>query len=173
MSEIPTWMSKVESVAQEIAISHGCLLYDIEFVGAGKARVLRLYIDKEDGSIGLDDCAHVSRLLGEILDQQEDLVPVEEYNLEVSTPGLERHLKKPWHFQRAVGKKVYIKTSKSLESVGVTDKKWKAAKTVEQVVESADDAGVHFIVEGVEIQIPYSLIDKAKIVFEMNKGQKK
>jgi ribosome maturation factor RimP len=173
MSEIPSWMLKVESVVQEVAAAQGCLLYDIEFVGAGKARVLRLYIDKEDGSVGLDDCANVSRAFSEILDQQEDLVPGEEYSLEVSTPGLERHLRKPWHFQRAVGKKVYIKTSKALESVGVTDKKWKAAKTVEQVVESADEGGVRFVVEGVEIKIPYTLIDKAKIVFELNKGQKK
>ena len=173
MSETPSWMSKLEELAQEVAASQGCLLYDFEFVGLGKARTLRLYIDKEDGSIGLDDCANVSRALSDILDQKEDLVPGEEYSLEVSTPGLERHLRKPWHFQKAVGKKVYLKTSKALESIGVTDKKWKAAKTVEQVVDSADESQVRFVVDGVEINIPYSIIDKAKIVFEMTKGQKK
>ena len=172
MSEYPSWMAQVEETAKEVAASLDCLLYDIELAGVGKARTLRLFIDKEDGTVGLDDCASVSRALSETLDQK-DLVPGEEYNLEVSTPGLERQLRRPWHFQKAVGKKIYLKTSKALESVGVTDKKWKAAKTVEQVVESADDTSVRFLVDGVEIVVPYSIVDKAKIVFEMTKGQKK
>ena len=173
MSENPSWMSKLEEVALDVAKTQGCLLYDLEFVGAGKHRVLRVYIDKEDGSVGLHDCTAVSHGLSEYLDQHEDLIPGEEYALEVSTPGLERPLRKPWHFKKAVGKKIYIKTTKSLESVGVTDKKWKTAKTVEQVVDSADEVHVRFVIDGIEINVPYAIIDKAKIVFEMAKGQKK
>lgn len=172
MSEIPSWMEKVEKMANQAADAVGVLLYDVEFVGIGKGRTLRVFIDKEDGNASIDDCANVSRALNDALDEQ-DVIPGEAYNLEVSTPGLDRHLNKPWHFQKAVGKKIYIKTSKALESVGVTDKKWKAAKTVEQVLESADEQGVRFVVNGVELVIPYSLIDKAKVVFEMTKGQKK
>lgn len=172
MSEM-TWMDKLEAIAHDVAAQESCVLYDIEFVGIGKGRILRLFIDKEDGSVGLDDCANVSRRLNEILDAQEDLVPGEAYNLEVSTPGLERHLTKPWHFKKAVGKKVYIKTSKSLESAGVEDKKWKSAKTVEDVLESADEEGIRFVIKDVEIKIPYAMIDKAKMIFEMTKGQKK
>lgn len=172
MSEM-AWMDELESIARDVAAQESCVLYDIEFVGFGKGRTLRLYIDKDDGSVGLDDCANVSRRLNEILDAQEDLVPGEAYSLEVSTPGLERHLRKPWHFQRAVGKKIYIKTSKSLESAGVEDKKWKTAKTVEEVLESADENGIRFVIKNVEIKIPYDMIDKAKMIFEMTKGQKK
>ncbi|MNL26605.1 Ribosome maturation factor RimP [compost metagenome] len=172
MSEKPSWMDKVESKAQEVAAQEGCVLYDIEFVGIGKGRTLRLFIDKEDGSVSIDDCSNVSKGINAYLDES-DIIPGEAYNLEVSTPGLDRHLTKPWHFQKVVGKKVYIKTSKALESMGVTDKKWKAAKTVEEVLDSADDSGVRFVVKDVEIKIPYALIDKAKLVFEINKGQKK
>lgn len=43
----PSWMAKVEEVAQEVTSREGCVLYDIEFVGIGKGRTLRLYIDKE------------------------------------------------------------------------------------------------------------------------------
>ncbi|WP_415064036.1 ribosome maturation factor RimP [Bdellovibrio sp.] len=172
MSETPSWMEKVVTMANEVAAREGCLIYDLEFVGAGKGRTLRVFIDKEDGSISIDDCSNVSKGLNLLLDT-DDVIPGGAYNLEVSTPGLERHLKVPWHFKKAVGKKVYIKTSKALESVGVTDKKWKAAKTVEQVLESADDSGVRFVVDDVEIQIPYALIDKAKVVFDFTKGQKK
>ncbi|WII71966.1 ribosome maturation factor RimP [Bdellovibrio sp. 22V] len=172
MSENPSWMEKVENMANEVATREGCFIYDIEFVGAGKGRTLRVFIDKEDGSISIDDCSNVSKGLNLLLDV-EDIIPGGAYNLEVSTPGLDRTLKKPWHFQKVVGKKVYIKTTKALESAGVTDKKWKAAKTVEQVLESADDSGIRFVVNDVEIKIPYAMIDKAKVVFEMTKGQKK
>ncbi|KHD87779.1 MAG: ribosome maturation factor RimP [Bdellovibrio sp. ArHS] len=173
MSQTPSWMDRVEKIANDVANREGCLLYDIEFVGVGKGRTLRVFIDKEDGSVSLDDCSNVSKGLNVVLDADEDIIPGEAYHLEVSTPGLDRHLNKPWHFQKVVGKKVYIKTSKALESVGVTDKKWKATKTVEQVLESADNEGVRFVVDSVEIKIPYALIDKAKLVFEFTKGQKK
>lgn len=172
MSEKPSWMDTVESMADKVAAQEGCVLYDIEFVGIGKGRTLRLFIDKEDGSVSIDDCSNVSKGVNAFLDEN-DIIPGEAYNLEVSTPGLDRHLSKPWHFQKVVGKKVYIKTTKSLESMGVSDKKWKAAKTVEEVLESADDSGVRFMVKDVEIKIPYGMIDKAKLVFEINKGQKK
>ncbi|MGZ3768034.1 MAG: ribosome maturation factor RimP [Bdellovibrio sp.] len=172
MSETPSWMEKVEKMANEVAAQQGCILYDLEFVGVGKGRTLRIFIDREDGNVSIDDCSNVSKALNLLLDET-DIIPGESYNLEVSTPGLDRHLKKPWHFQKAVGKKVYIKTSKSLESVGVSDKKWKSAKTVEQILESADENGVKFMVDNVELKIPYSLIDKAKIVFDFSKGQKK
>ena len=173
MSETNAWMTKLEAIVLDITAQESCVLYDIEFVGIGKGRTLRLFIDKEDGSVGLDDCANVSRKLNEVLEAQEDLVPGEAYTLEVSTPGMERHLRKPWHFQKAVGKRVYVKCTKAFSETGVEDKKWKAGKTVEDVLESADDNGIRFVVKGVELNIPYSMIDKAKVIFEMTKGQKK
>ena len=167
------WFEKIEKLAAEVAKNEGCLLYDIEFTGAGKGRTLCIYIDKEDGGVGVDDCARVSNALNPLLDEQEDLVPGGMYNLEVSTPGVDRHLRLPWHFSRVVGKKVYIKTSKALESAGVEDKKWKAAKTIEEVLVGADDKCIHFKVKGVELNVPYEMIEKAKLVFEFNKGKKK
>lgn len=173
MSETPSWMETVKNMAQTAATQEGCLLYDVEFVGLGKGRTLRVFIDKEDGNVTIDDCSNVSKALNEFLDADENLIPGEAYNLEVSTPGLERHLKQPWHFQKAVGKKIYVKTTKAFESAGVTDKKWKAGKTVEDVLESADEKGIRFVIKGVELNVPYEMIDKAKVIFEMTKGQKK
>lgn len=173
MSQTPSWMEQVENIAREAAAKHGVHIYDVEFVGVGKGRTLRVFIDKEDEGVSLDDCSNVSQELNEVLDANEELIPGESYTLEVSTPGIERRLSKPWHFEKAIGKKIYIKTMKALESMGVTDKKWKAAKTVEEVLESANEEGVRFLVKDVEIKIPYGMIDKAKVVFEMTKGQKK
>lgn len=173
MSETPSWMETVKNMAQAAATEQGCLLYDVEFVGLGKGRTLRVFIDREDGNVTIDDCSNVSKALNEVLDADENLIPGESYNLEVSTPGLERHLKQPWHFQKAVGKKIYVKTTKAFESAGVTDKKWKAGKTVEDVLESANETGIRFVIKGVELNVPYEMIDKAKVIFEMTKGQKK
>jgi ribosome maturation factor RimP len=167
-----SWIEKVEQMAQQVATAEGCRLYDIEFSGIGKGRTLRVYVDREDGNPTIDDCSNVSKGLNELLDAN-DPIPGESYNLEVSTPGLDRVLKKQWHFERVVGKKIYVKTLQALESAGVTDKKWKASKTVEEVLSGADAQGISFKVKDVEFKIPYAMIEKAKLVFEMNKGQKK
>lgn len=174
MSEAPSWMEELEKIAEQTAKQEGCYLYDIEFIGVGKGRVLRLFIDREqEGAISIEDCSNVSKALNVYLDANEDLIPGGTYTLEVSSPGLERHLVKPWHFQKAIGKKVYLKTTKALEVAGVEDKKWKSAKTVEDEIVSADEVGVSFEIDSVKFKIPYSMIERAKILFEFTKGQKK
>lgn len=172
MSADMSWMKKVEEMAEEVAIKEGCRLYDIEFSGIGKGRTLRVYVDREDGLPTIDDCSNVSKALNDLLDAN-DPIPGEAYNLEVSTPGIDRVLKKPWHFEKVVGKKVYVKTTETLEKMGVDDKRWKAAKTVEEVLAGADNEAISFKVKDVSFRIPYGMIDKAKLVFEFNKGQKK
>lgn len=75
-------------------------LIDVEFVKEGSQRYLRLYIDKE-GGIDFDDCEAVSRFVGKKLDE---LDPISEaYFLEVSSPGIERPLKREEHFERFSG----------------------------------------------------------------------
>jgi ribosome maturation factor RimP len=81
-------------------------IVDIELRGAGKSRLLRVYIDKA-GGVTHADCELVSERLGGLLDQ-EDAVPGDSYTLEVSSPGLERKLAKPRDFERALGQKVRL-----------------------------------------------------------------
>jgi ribosome maturation factor RimP len=78
----------------------GYELADLEFSHGGGRGLLRLYIDREDG-ITLEDCAAVSRQISSLLDV-EDPIPGD-YNLEVSSPGLDRKLVKPEHFDRFAG----------------------------------------------------------------------
>jgi ribosome maturation factor RimP len=80
-------------------------LVDTEFVRAGKRSTLRLFLDKP-GGISLDDCAALSRLLGEILDVHD--VIDHAYTLEVSSPGLTRSLKKFEDFRRFAGRLIRI-----------------------------------------------------------------
>lgn len=97
----------VTDVSEEIAEDMGFELVDVEYVKEGTSMFLRVYLDKE-GGIGIDDCQAFSRRLSPILDEKD---PVDEnYFLEVSSPGLDRPLKKEKDFMRSIGKDVEIGT---------------------------------------------------------------
>ncbi|QRN99998.1 ribosome maturation factor RimP [Archangium violaceum] len=102
----------VEARAQEllepIVAGEGLELLEVEFVREREGWVLRLFIDKPGGRVGLDECSQVSRAVDTVLDV-EDIVP-HEYNLEVSSPGVNRPLKKLAHYERVKGQKVKVKT---------------------------------------------------------------
>jgi ribosome maturation factor RimP len=85
----------------------GYELTDLELRLGGKNGFVRLFIDRAEG-IGLDDCEKVSRAVSALLDVEDPLPG--HYNLEVSSPGLDRKLTKKEHFQRFAGQTVKIKT---------------------------------------------------------------
>ncbi|MGZ3690793.1 MAG: ribosome maturation factor RimP [Pseudobdellovibrio sp.] len=167
-----SWLEKVEKIAQEVAQREGCFLYDLEHTGSGRGRILRIYIDKENG-VGIEDCSNVSKGMNLLLDV-ENVVPGEMYNLEVSTPGLDRHLKKLWHFEKAVGKKVFVQLSKSLQSLNATeDKGMLSMKKFEDVLEKVEGEDLYFNIRKQTIKIPFSAVEKAKLVFEYKTNPKK
>lgn len=167
-----SWLEKVEKIAQEVAQREGCFLYDIEHTGSGRGRILRIYIDKENG-VGIEDCSNVSKGLNLMLDV-ENIVPGEMYNLEVSTPGLDRHLKKLWHFEKAVGKKIFVQLSKSLSSLNATeDKGMLSMKKFEDLLEKVEGEDLYFNIRKQTIKIPFSAVEKAKLVFEYKTNPKK
>ena len=101
----------VASFAKPVVESHGCELWDVEYVREGSDYFLRLYIDKE-GGININDCELVSRAFSEILDQNDYIEDA--YILEVSSPGLGRPLKKDKDFQRNLGEEVEVRTYKPI-----------------------------------------------------------
>ena len=84
-------------------------LYDVEYVKEGPEYYLRIYIDKESG-IDLNDCEKVSNEINEILDRADYIK--EQYYLEVSSPGIERKLRKDKHLEQNISKNVEIKLFK-------------------------------------------------------------
>lgn len=145
-------IEKVKSIAGEIAAREGCLLYDLEFLEAG-SRTLRVYIDRESGGATLDDCVNVSRGLNLALDVA-DVIPGGAYDLEVSTPGLERKLTQEWHFQRAVGETVQVKYEAD-----------EGNKTVKGKVSEVSEGKI-ILEEGKKShEIPLNRVLKAKMVF--------
>lgn len=103
-------MSKAEEtlirLAEPVCRECGTYVYDAEYKKEGGSYYLRLYIDK-DGGVGIDDCEKVSRALNPILDR-EDFIK-EAYIFEVSSPGMDRLLSQPWHFEKVLGQDIDIK----------------------------------------------------------------
>ena len=107
-------VERVREIADRVAASSGLEIVDIEFLGGGKARMLRVFLDKSaagtDPLAGVthEDCARFSREFGTILDV-EDVMPGS-YTLEVSSPGLDRKLVKAADFTRFTGSRVKLTT---------------------------------------------------------------
>ena len=102
--------SKIEQavleLAEPIAREQGCYIYDVEYVKEGGVWFLRVFTDKEEGGISLDECETVSRALSDALDRADPIGP--NYYLEVSSPGVERKLKTAAHFARYTGELVDV-----------------------------------------------------------------
>lgn len=109
-------MTKVEKNIYElvhpITDELGYFLYDVLFVKEGKEYFLRIFIDKDSG-IGLDDCEAVSNRVSDMLDEVDPISMA--YNLEVSSCGLERHLRDENHYKAAIGKEVELNLFKQFD----------------------------------------------------------
>ena len=96
----------VASLAEPVVRSHGCELWDVEYVREGSAYFLRLYLDKE-GGVDINDCEAVSRAMDPNLDEHD---PIENsYHFEVCSAGLERTLKRPGDFERFMGSPITVR----------------------------------------------------------------
>lgn len=104
--------SRVEALAAPVAEECGVSLFDVEFVKEGPDHYLRLFITKEEG-VDLDDCEAVSRAIDPLLDEADFIK--EHYYLEVSSVGLDRHLKKEKDFLYFMGEKIEVKLFKAFE----------------------------------------------------------
>lgn len=145
---------KVSSLVMPILDKAGMELVDLEYRKEGSGWVLRLFIDRE-GGVTLDDCADISREVDAVLDA-EDIIH-REYNLEVSSPGLNRPLKKEADFKRFAGSLAKIKT---FEAIG-------ASKNFKGRIESCEEGMVALNVDGVTHRIPLSKIAKANLEIEL------
>ena len=98
--------ARVTEVARRVAESEGLEVIEVQLLGGGKKRMLRITIDKPAG-VSHADCELISQQVGTILDV-EDIMPGGSYTLEVSSPGVERKLRGPADFERFVGRKAKV-----------------------------------------------------------------
>lgn len=123
----------------------------LEYLSNPKNRLVRIYIDREPEGINVDDCADVSREVSALLDVED---PVSgHYSLEVSSPGIERPLFEPAHYQRFVGETVVLHLSAPIEN---------RARFTGRLVE-ADDRQVRIEVDDQVLEVAYGEIRKAHL----------
>jgi ribosome maturation factor RimP len=137
----------MREIVKQIVEDNGFKLYDIEISEENEHKYYRIYIQKPDGSsVNLDECAEINRIISPIFDVEEPISDA--YFLEVSSPGIERPLKKLEHFKNSIGEKVKVTMKDGSKIVGklqdVNDEKINVKNKI----------------------IPFSNIKKARTYFE-------
>jgi ribosome maturation factor RimP len=134
----------------------GYELVEVEWQREGASWILRLFIDRPEG-VGIDDCQSVSRLVETILDVEDFIEPA--YSLEVSSPGVDRPLRKPSDFERFAGKRAKVKAFGPLESAAGAP----ARKHWTGVLRGFRHGSVEIDVDGTLHRIPLDRIAKANL----------
>ncbi|MDP2158518.1 MAG: ribosome maturation factor RimP [Nitrospirota bacterium] len=147
---------KIAALAESIAEQHGVRVYDVEIVGNARNPFVRVYLDKEPG-ISLDECAKFSRSLAALVDV-EDPIPTA-FVLEVSSPGIDRQLKKLKHYEQSRGKlaKVVLK-KKSEDGQNVV---------IGRIMDVQGDLITLISGDGQNLLIPFDTISRARLEIEL------
>lgn len=143
---------RVENLIKNEVENLGYELYDVQYAKEGKEYYLRVFIDKETG-IDLNDCEKVSDIINPILDTADYIK--EMYFLEVSSPGIERVLRKEKHFEKAIEKEVEIKLFKPIEK----------KKELTGILEKYDENAIYLNVEEKQLQIERKNISHMKLKY--------
>lgn len=154
--------SRVLSIAEQVANLVGPALedmdfelVDVEYLSRHGKWVLRLYIDKE-GGVTLDDCARVSREFGDLIDVKD--IVIHKYVLEVSSPGLDRPLKKEKDLEHAIGKKIKVKTVDPV----------KGRRNYTGYLRNFQKGILYMELENGPVHLPWKEVEKANLVYEFN-----
>ncbi len=141
----------LETQIGKIVEANGAFLYDIEIVTEFDETIFRVLVTKE-GGVDLDLCADISHELSPFLDVHPPMS--QKYRLEVSSPGIERKLTKPVHFQNAIGEKVKLKI--------------KGGDKIKGIIKSADNDGIVVETTQGDESFEYGVLGTAKTYFDWN-----
>lgn len=139
---------KIAALAEDVAQDEGLELVDVEILGAGPRAAVRVFVDRE-GGVRLRDCESVSRRLGAVLDVEDPVAGP--YTLEVSSPGLERRLKRPKDFAACRGKRVKVYLSEPVDG----------SRNFRGILLGSDEEGIELERNGTMHRLPYRLMRKA------------
>lgn len=143
-----------EALVRPVVEAAGLELWEVSYREESGRRVLRVTVDR-DGGVDLDTISETSERLSRRLDL-EGFDGDREYSLEVSSPGLERQLREPRHYERCVGQRVKVKTVGELEG----------RRVHEGALVSADAEAIVIASEGGELRVLYADIASARTLFE-------
>jgi ribosome maturation factor RimP len=174
-------VERVREIAERVAASSGLEVVEVEFLGGGNARILRVFLDKvasvcssaegvSQAGVTHEDCANFSREFGTILDV-EDAVPGGSYTLEVSSPGLDRKLTKVADFSRFTGSRVKLMTRQPLNNnrhfEGRLESFHDGRLTLDLSVASHKSRKKMGAAAGQKIEIEFANVEKANLVPEI------
>ena len=141
---------KIEALAGEVARDLSLCLYDLEIAREGPRRILRVFVDRESG-VALSEIQTFSRRIAALLDVED---PIEgPYVLEVSSPGLNRRLRRPEHFARAAGRRIRVALQEMREG----------RRNIVGTLVGSDGDGIDVAVDHSVIRIAYGEIRKANL----------
>ena len=161
---------EVGDLVRPVVEAAGLELWEVSFGREDGRRILRVMVDRaggderggrdeKEGGVDLDTIAATSQRLSRRLDL-EGFEQDRPYELEVSSPGLERALREPRHFERSVGQQVKVKTVEPVDG----------RRVHEGALVSADAEAIVIASEGGELRVPYDGIASARTVFEWKKA---
>ena len=156
---MPERVDALAGAIEPVVTSLDLELFDVELTGSGARRILRVTVDR-DGGVDLNTITRVTEALTPVLDNEPSLSGP--YALEVSSPGLERPLRKPEHYRRAIGSTVSVKTR---AADGSTQRRQGA-------LTDADDTGFILEIDGAGERVEYADVTQARTVFEWGPAAK-
>lgn len=148
-------VQRITEIAERVGRAEGLEIVELELLGGGASRLLRIYIDKQ-GGVTHADCELTSQKVGALLDE-EDVVPGGGYTLEVSSPGVERKLTKPADFERFSGQKAKLVLSEAVDDQKHLVGTLRGMEGSVVRIESSD---------GRLIQVPLANVRKANLKFD-------
>lgn len=155
MADRTAVIEKVREIAERVGASEGIEIVDVQLLGGGGSRVLRIFIDKPEG-VTHADCEFMSMNAGTILDV-EDVIPGGRYTLEVSSPGVERKLTRPQEFQRFLGHKIKVSLRQAVQG----QKHWAGLlKSFAEGTITLEPA------PGKSVEFPLEQVERANLKFE-------
>ena len=146
---------KLSVLAGSVASEYGVEIYDIELAGSLRRPTLRIFIEKE-GGVTLEDCEKFSRAVSAVLDVEDPIRAP--YVLEVSSPGMDRPLKRPRDFEMNIGKLARVVTKESIEKQNFFVGRIKEVRADRVILLAADER---------EIEIPFEQVSKARLEIEL------
>jgi len=141
---------KIWELTTPVIAAEGLELLEVEYRRESQGWVLRLFVDR-DGGVSVEDCAAVSRVVGDLLDVADPIAGP--YHLEVSSPGLDRPLRRWEHFHREIGKVVAVRTRTALG----------ARKNFKGILVAASPEGIRVDCDGTLFDIPLDAVDTARL----------
>lgn len=155
-------ISRILAIAEPIAVERGLEILDIEIGGTASNPLVRVLLDspEEGRRVAIDDCQEVSQRLGDALDAYDAVAG--RYMLEVSSPGVNRPLKRPEHFRRVLGQKVRVRSGTAVGE----------RRTLLGRLESVDETGIEVATDAGTERVAFDAIDKANLEFEFGPARK-